>query len=78
MHHDLALFYSDFCHTHLVQRRDDFLQACPAGEAEVDELIHIRLGLEDHGLVVPGSDVAHRLSQRNLIHIEIAFQPVGG
>ncbi len=40
--------------------------------------IHIRLGLEDYGLVVPGSDVAHRLCQRNLIHIEIAFQPVGG
>ena len=62
----------------LVLRRDDFLQVCPALEAEVDELIHIRLGLEDYGLVVPGSDVAHRLCQRNLIHIEIAFQPVGG
>ncbi len=37
-HHDLAFFYSDSCHTHLVQRRDDFL-ACPAGKAEVDELI---------------------------------------
>ena len=26
---------------HLVLRRNDFLQVCPAVEAEVDELIHI-------------------------------------
>ena len=28
----------------LVLRRDDFLQVCPALEAEVDELIHIPKG----------------------------------
>ncbi len=44
----LPFSYSDFCHTHLVQRRDDFLQALRE-EVEVDELIHIRLGLEDYG-----------------------------